>query len=36
LQDQTVTMRDRDSAEQWRVPLAAVADELRKRLRPSA
>src|SRR6202011_5796656 len=33
LQDHTVTMRDRDSAQQWRVPLASVADELRKRLR---
>jgi glycyl-tRNA synthetase len=33
LQDQTVTMRDRDSAQQWRFPLAAVAGELRNRLR---
>src|SRR5262249_5191941 len=34
LQDQTVTVRDRDTAEQWRVPLAGVADEIRRRLRP--
>jgi glycyl-tRNA synthetase len=33
LQDQTVTLRDRDSAEQRRVPLGGVAEELRKRLR---
>jgi len=33
LQDQTVTIRDRDSAQQWRVSLTGVADELRKRLR---
>ena len=33
LQDETVTIRDRDSAEQSRVPLAAVSDELRKRLK---
>src|SRR5262245_7873082 len=33
LQDQTVTVRDRDSLKQWRVPLAGVADELRQRLR---
>ncbi|MCI0457405.1 MAG: glycine--tRNA ligase [Gemmataceae bacterium] len=32
LQDQTVTIRDRDSLEQWRVKLDAVADDLRKRL----
>jgi glycyl-tRNA synthetase len=36
LQDQTVTVRDRDTAQQWRVPLEGVADELRKRLRPSS
>jgi glycyl-tRNA synthetase len=35
LQDQTVTVRDRDTAEQWRVPLAGVVDEIRRRLRPS-
>lgn len=33
LQDQTVTVRDRDTLQQWRVPLAGVAEELRKRLR---
>ena len=33
LQDQTVTVRDRDSLKQWRVPLAGVAEELRLRLR---
>jgi glycyl-tRNA synthetase len=36
LQDGTVTLRDRDTTEQWRVPLAGVADELGKRLRPGA
>jgi glycyl-tRNA synthetase len=35
LQDQTVTVRDRDSLEQRRVPLACVADELRQLLRPA-
>ncbi|MCC6417441.1 MAG: glycine--tRNA ligase [Gemmataceae bacterium] len=34
LQDQTITIRDRDTLEQRRVPLAHVADDLRKRLRP--
>jgi glycyl-tRNA synthetase len=33
LQDQTVTVRDRDSLKQWRVPLAGVANELCERLR---
>jgi glycyl-tRNA synthetase len=33
LEDQTVTVRDRDTLQQWRVPLAGVADELRQRLR---
>ena len=33
LQDQTVTWRERDSAQQVRLPLAGVVDELRKRLR---
>jgi glycyl-tRNA synthetase len=33
LQDQTVTVRDRDTTEQWRLPMRAVAEELRKRLR---
>jgi glycyl-tRNA synthetase len=36
LQDQTVTIRDRDSLKQERLPLAAVADELRRRLQPGA
>jgi glycyl-tRNA synthetase len=35
LKDQTVTVRDRDSLKQWRVPLAGVAEELRKLLQPS-
>jgi glycyl-tRNA synthetase len=34
LKDDTVTMRDRDSTEQWRVPIAGVGEELRIRLRP--
>lgn len=34
LQDQTVTLRDRDTLQQVRVPLARVAEELRQRLRP--
>jgi glycyl-tRNA synthetase len=34
LQDDTVTLRDRDTTQQWRVPLRGVADELRKRLQP--
>jgi glycyl-tRNA synthetase len=33
LQDQTVTLRERDSAQQTRLPIANVAEELRKRLR---
>jgi glycyl-tRNA synthetase len=33
LQDQTVTLRERDSAQQSRLPLARVAEELRRRLR---
>jgi glycyl-tRNA synthetase len=32
LTDQTVTLRDRDTTQQWRVPLDRVADELRQRL----
>jgi glycyl-tRNA synthetase len=36
LQDQTVTIRDRDTLQQRRIPVAAVAAELRKLLRPSA
>ena len=35
LQDQTVTIRDRDSLEQRRIPLSGVAAELRKLLAPS-
>jgi glycyl-tRNA synthetase len=34
LQDETVTLRDRDTTQQWRVPLRGVAEELRKRLQP--
>jgi glycyl-tRNA synthetase len=34
LQDETVTIRDRDSLQQRRVKMAAVADELRSMLRP--
>jgi glycyl-tRNA synthetase len=34
LQDDTVTIRDRDTTEQSRIPIRAVADELRKRLQP--
>jgi glycyl-tRNA synthetase len=34
LQDQTVTLRERDSADQRRLPLDAVQEELRKQLRP--
>ena len=33
LQDQTVTLRDRDTTQQTRVPLATVAEQLRKKLR---
>ncbi|HYV38842.1 MAG TPA: His/Gly/Thr/Pro-type tRNA ligase C-terminal domain-containing protein, partial [Gemmataceae bacterium] len=33
LQDQTVTMRERDTAVQTRVPLAGVVEEMRKRLK---
>jgi glycyl-tRNA synthetase len=33
LQDETVTVRDRDTTEQWRLRMRAVAEELRKRLR---
>jgi glycyl-tRNA synthetase len=34
LQDQTVTLRERDTTQQTRVPLKTIAEELRKRLRP--
>ena len=33
LQDRTVTIRDRDSLEQWRVKMDDCLDELRQRLR---
>jgi glycyl-tRNA synthetase len=33
LEDETVTIRDRDSLEQQRVPIAQLADELQSRLR---
>jgi glycyl-tRNA synthetase len=32
LQDQTVTIRDRDTLQQWRVKTAEVTDEIRRRL----
>jgi glycyl-tRNA synthetase len=34
LKDDTVTIRDRDTTQQLRIPLASVAGEIRKRLRP--
>ncbi len=36
LQDQTVTIRDRDTTQQRRIPLGAVAEELRNLLRSGA
>src|SRR5205823_1685288 len=36
LKDQTVTIRDRDTTQQRRIPLGAVADELHKLLEPGA
>src|SRR5262245_5749450 len=36
LKDQTVTIRDRDTLQQERISLGAVADELHKRLEPGA
>jgi glycyl-tRNA synthetase len=36
LQDDTVTIRDRDTTKQWRVPIAQVMEELRKKLEPQA
>jgi glycyl-tRNA synthetase len=33
LQDQTVTIRDRDTTKQWRVAIRSVGEELKKRLR---
>src|SRR5437762_12408951 len=35
LQDQTVTLRDRDTTRQSRVPLGGIAEELRTRLQPA-
>jgi glycyl-tRNA synthetase len=34
IQDNTVTIRDRDTTQQWRVPVPGVAAELRQRLQP--
>ncbi len=34
LQDDTVTLRDRDTTKQWRVAIAQVANELRAKLQP--
>jgi len=34
LQDDTVTMRERDSTQQTRIPMRAVAEELRRRIQP--
>jgi glycyl-tRNA synthetase len=36
LQDATVTIRDRDTTRQWRVPVAGVATDLQQRLQPRA
>src|SRR5438445_3398446 len=36
MQDDTVTLRDRDLAQQTRVPISGVAAEVRERLRPGA
>ena len=33
LQDQTVTIRERDTTKQWRIAIGAVSEELKKRLR---
>jgi glycyl-tRNA synthetase len=33
LQDQTVTIRDRDTTQQWRAPIGTIADELKNRLK---
>jgi glycyl-tRNA synthetase len=32
VQDKTVTIRDRDSLEQWRIPIDRVLEELRQRI----
>jgi glycyl-tRNA synthetase len=34
-QDDTVTIRDRDTTQQTRIPIKGVADEIRRRLQPS-
>jgi glycyl-tRNA synthetase len=34
LQDDTVTIRDRDTTKQWRVAISQVSDQLRKKLAP--
>jgi glycyl-tRNA synthetase len=34
LQDNTVTIRDRDTTQQWRVPVEGVVEEIRRRLQP--
>jgi glycyl-tRNA synthetase len=34
MQDDTVTIRDRDTTKQWRVPTKQVAEELQKKLEP--
>jgi glycyl-tRNA synthetase len=36
IQDETVTIRDRDTTQQWRVPMHSVEQELRQRLQPGA
>src|SRR5262249_62096006 len=36
LQDQTLTIRDRDSLKQERLPIKEVVEELRRRLQPGA
>jgi glycyl-tRNA synthetase len=35
LQDNTVTIRDRDTAQQARLPMSRIGEELQKRLRPA-
>src|SRR5262249_4069117 len=36
LQDKTVTVRDGDTTQQWRVPIEGLTEELRKRLQPGS
>jgi glycyl-tRNA synthetase len=36
LQDETVTVRDRDTLHQWRISVRGVAEELGKKLRPAS